>query len=141
MLKFLKHNALYIAWITALVATLGSLYFQYVLGFPPCVLCWFQRIAVYPLVFIIPIGIVYKDKIVPLYVLVLSLLGVLVSVYHNLLYYKFIPENLAPCVAGVSCTTKFIQWFGFLTIPLLSLIALVVIAGLSLAAWKEHWYD
>src|SRR5690242_19783697 len=110
-MDWLKKNSLYLAWTTALVATLGSLYFQYVAGFPPCVLCWYQRIAMYPLVLILPIGIFRKDVILPVYVLTLSIIGAGIAIYHNLLYYKIIPESLAPCVQGISCTTKFIQWF------------------------------
>lgn len=135
-MNWIKRNAYYLAWLVALAATLGSLYFQYVLNFPPCVLCWFQRIAIYPLVLIIPVGIVRKDSSLPLYVLPLSIVGACVAVYHNLLYYNIIPESLAPCVQGISCTTKLIEWFGFITIPLLSLIAFIVVIFLMLVAWK-----
>lgn len=135
-MNFIKRNSLYIIWTTALVATLGSLYFQYVMGFPPCVLCWYQRIAMYPLVVVIPIGILIKDRLVSLYALVLSGIGLLIAVYHNLLYYKILPESAAPCIQGFSCTTKFIEWFGFITIPFLSLIALVIIFVVSLIALR-----
>jgi len=118
---------LYIAFIQALIATLGSLFFSEVLHFPPCVLCWYQRICIYPLVIILAVCIIKKDKIVPYLVLPLSLIGLCISIYHNLLYYKIIPESIAPCTTGVSCTTKYIEWFGFITIPLLSLCALSVI--------------
>jgi len=135
-MNILKRNALYLAWLGALAATLGSLYFQYGTGFPPCVLCWYQRIAMYPLVLLIPIGIARKDKSLPLYILPLSIIGAAVAVYHNLLYYKIIPESLAPCVLGISCTTKFIEWAGFITIPLLSLAAFTAITILMIIAWK-----
>jgi len=118
---------LYIAFIQALIATLGSLFFSEVLHFPPCVLCWYQRICIYPLVIILAVCIIKKDKIVPYLVLPLSLIGLCISIYHNLLYYKIIPESIAPCTTGVSCTTKYIEWFGFITIPFLSLCALSVI--------------
>lgn len=118
---------IYLAWIQSIVATLGSLYFSEVMKFPPCVLCWYQRIFMYPLVFILAVGMVRKDKKIHTYVLPLSLTGLSIAIYHNLLYYQILPESVAPCVAGVSCTTKFIQWFGFVTIPLLSLIAFSVI--------------
>lgn len=117
----------YIAWTTALVAMLGSLYFSNVLNFPPCVLCWYQRIFMYPLVFIILVGILRKDKNIAYYVLPLSIAGMLISIYHNLLYYKILPESISPCMTGVSCTTKFIEYFGFITIPLLSLAALTIV--------------
>jgi len=135
-MNWIKRNALYLAWITALAATLGSLYFQYVQGFPPCILCWYQRIAMYPLVLLIPIGLARKDTNLPLYVLPLSIIGGGIAVYHNLLYYKIIPESLAPCIQGISCTTKFIEWGGFITIPLLSLTAFIVVTILMIVTWK-----
>lgn len=126
-MSFLRKNALYIAWTQALVATLASLYFSEVMHFPPCVLCWYQRIAMYPQVLLLGAGIVKRDKNVIVYSLPLAIIGFLISIYHNLLYYKILPEAAAPCTAGVSCTTKFFAWFGFITIPFLSLMAFTVI--------------
>lgn len=117
----------YIAWTVALVSMLGSLYFSEIKGFPPCILCWYQRICIYPLVVVLLVGILKKDINLPYYILPFSIIGMLISIYHNLLYYKILPESAAPCVSGVSCTTKFIEYFGFVTIPLLSLIALTII--------------
>ena len=136
MFKFLKKNilpaklaklCLYIAWIQSLVATLGSLYFSEIRHFTPCVLCWYQRILMYPLTIIIAVGIWKKDKKVYRYVLPLTIIGGIIALFHNLLYYKILPESAAPCAAGVSCTTKFFAWFGFITIPLLSLTAFLII--------------
>lgn len=129
---------LYLAWTQALVAMLGSLFFSEILKYPPCVLCWYQRICIYPLVLIIPVGIINKDKNLPLYVLPLSAVGLTISLFHNLLYYKWIPDTMAPCVSGVSCTTKFIEWFGFVTIPLLAFVAFLVITICMLIYWKTN---
>ena len=120
-------NLLYIALAQATIATLGSLFFSEIMHLPPCVLCWYQRIALYPLVVILGVSIIRKNMDVVLYALPLSLVGLAISVYHNLLYWGIIPESLAPCVAGISCTTKFFEWFGFITIPFLGLAAFVVI--------------
>lgn len=140
-MNYIRRNALYLIWVMALLATVGSLYFQYARGFPPCVLCWYQRIAMYPLVVIMPIGIIMKDRLASLYALVLSGIGLVIAVYHNLLYYKILPESAAPCISGFSCTTKFIEWLGFITIPLLSLMALAFIFIISLIAWKGAKHD
>jgi disulfide bond formation protein DsbB len=129
---------LYLAWTQALVAMLGSLFFSEILKYPPCVLCWYQRICIYPLVAIIPVGIIKKDKNLPFYVLPLSLVGLTISLFHNLLYYKWIPDTLAPCVNGVSCTTKFIEWFGFVTIPLLAFVAFLVITICMVIYWRAN---
>ena len=126
-MQFMKKYLIHIAWVQALVAMTGSLFFSEVMRFPPCVLCWYQRICMYPLVAILAVGIIRKDKQIHWYVLPLSLVGLTIAVYHNLLYYHILSESLAPCVQGISCTTKYFAWFGFITIPLLSLIAFTVI--------------
>ncbi len=126
-MKKSAHIFLYIALLQSIVATLGSLFFSEVMKFPPCTLCWYQRIAMYPLVVILIVGLVLKDKKIPFYVLPLSIIGFIIASYHNLLYYNLIPHSIEPCAIGVSCTTKFIEWFGFVTIPLLSFIAFGVI--------------
>ena len=125
--QLIQKYILYIAFVQALVATLGSLFFSEIMKLPPCVLCWYQRILMYPLVLIIAVGILRKDKGLPLYVLPLSMLGWLIALYHNLLYYKILPESVAPCTMGISCTTKQIEWLGFITIPLMSFTAFTVI--------------
>lgn len=126
MTKFHK-NILYIALTQAIIATLGSLYFSEIMNLPPCVLCWYQRIAMYPLVPFLAVGIIKGNKDLPSYLLPISLTGLGISIYHNLLYWNIIPESIAPCTSGVSCTTKFFEWFGFITIPFLALLAFIVI--------------
>jgi len=126
-MKTLRENSHFIALLIAVSAVLGSLYFSEILKFPPCVLCWYQRICMYPLVGIIGLGIYFKDKYFYRYALLLAGVGVIISIYHNLLYYKILPESVAPCMLGVSCTTKFIEWFGFVTIPFLSGLAFAII--------------
>ena len=127
-IKIKPKTFLYIAWIQAILALAGSLYFSEIAHFPPCILCWYQRIFMYPLALLIPVGIIKKDKNLPYYVLPLVTIGGLISIYHNLLYWNIIPESYSPCAAGISCTTKFIEWGGFITIPFLSLVAFLVIA-------------
>jgi disulfide bond formation protein DsbB len=119
----------YLAWIVALVATVGSLFFSEVMQLPPCVLCWYQRIAMYPLVVVIGAGILMRDARMKFYALPLALVGLAISVYHNLLYYGVIPESITPCTQGISCTSRQIEWLGFITIPLMALAAFV---GVSL---------
>ncbi len=135
MWNWLKERVLYLAWLQALVATLGSLFFSEVMGWTPCVLCWYQRILMYPLVAVLAVGILLKDKRVSTYVLPLSIGGFLIAAYHNLLYYGVIQEV---CKQGVSCTTRFFAWFGFITIPLLSLLAFAIITTLMLIHRKEN---
>lgn len=120
---------IYAAWVIALLATVGSLFASEVMQLPPCVLCWYQRIAMFPLVFIIGAGILMSDRRVKFYALPICLSGLAVAVYHNLLYYGLIPESLTPCTQGVSCTSVQIEWLGFITIPLMSLMTFVIIGS------------
>ena len=118
----------YLAWIIALLASVGSLFFSEVMQLPPCVLCWYQRIAMYPLVVIIGVGIITRDDRMKNYALPVCLAGLAISIYHNLLYYGLIPESITPCETGVSCTSRQIEWFGFITIPLMALASFISLA-------------
>jgi disulfide bond formation protein DsbB len=138
----IQENLIYLAWLQALLATGGSLYFSEVMKFVPCALCWYQRILMYPLVLILLVGILLGDRRVRLYVLPMSLLGLAISFYHNLLQYNLLSEAAnTPCTlgGGASCTTLWINWFGFVTIPLLSLIAFSVIT-LCMIFYKREEY-
>lgn len=114
---------LYLAWLLALVATLGSLYFSEVRHFVPCTLCWYQRILMYPLVLILGIASYRFDRSAVAYALPLALLGVGVSGYHVL--HQKIPGFGPPgvCSGGVPCSAAYIDWFGFVTIPVLAFVA------------------
>jgi disulfide bond formation protein DsbB len=119
----------YLAWFIALISMVGSLFFSEVMDLPPCVLCWYQRIAMYPLVLIIGIGIINHDSNVKKYALPLSLIGLAIAIYHNLLYYGLIADSIIPCKEGISCTSKQIEWLGFITIPLMALTAFIAISS------------
>ena len=127
---------LFVIWIVSLVATLGSLFFSEVMALPPCVLCWYQRICMYPLVPIATAGLLARDAAVSRYLWPLAVIGLAIATYHNLLYYGLIADAITPCAQGVSCTSRQIEWLGFITIPLMSLTAFVVIA-ISLAAFQR----
>lgn len=130
-------NYIFIAFLTSLIATLGSLFFSEVMNFVPCSLCWYQRIFMYPLVFIFLANILYPDKSVLKYSLPLVIVGLGISIYHNLLILKIIPETLSPCVQGVPCSVDYLNWFGFITIPSLSFIAFLTIL-IALIAYKKR---
>ncbi|WP_313894858.1 disulfide oxidoreductase [Psychrobacillus sp.] len=118
---------LYFAWLVSVVATLGSLYFSEIKGFIPCDLCWFQRIFMYPLVVILGIGTFQSDISVKKFVLPLSIVGGLISLFHYL--EQKVPGfgGIRPCVSGVPCSAEYINWFGFVTIPFLALTAFTLI--------------
>lgn len=128
---------LFIAWIIATVSTLGSLFFSQVLGFPPCAMCWYQRICMYPLVIILLIGLLKKDRSSIIYAYPFVIIGFLWAFYHTLLIFGFIKEELAPCSIGVPCSVKYIDWLGFIDIPTLSLFAFSVIFVLLILIQKK----
>ncbi len=127
----------YLAWIVAVIATAGSLFFSEVMQLPPCLLCWYQRVAMYPLVLIIGSGIIMRDSRMKSYALPICLIGLAVSIYHNLLYYGLIPESITPCAEGISCTSRQIEWLGFITIPLMALTSFISLA-LCLLFYKHE---
>lgn len=110
-------------WLIALVSTLGSLFFSQVMEFAPCVLCWYQRICLFPLVIMLARGLFPLDRGVVRYALPLAVVGWLLAAYHCLLYGGWIPAGMQPCGRGVSCTEEDFALFGVLPIPALSLIS------------------
>ncbi len=116
-------NIVLLCFVIASIASLGSLFFSEIMKFVPCSMCWYQRIFMYPLVFIFLVNMLCPDKNVIKYSLPLVLIGLIISIYHNLLMWDIIPERIVPCVSGIPCSTVYINWFNFITIPLLSLSA------------------
>ena len=130
---------LYGALIVAWTALLGSLYFSEVRGFAPCTLCWYQRIFMYPLAGLIALGIFRRDRHLPHLVLPFSLAGQGVSVYHFLLQKTDLLGAPATCGAGVTCSTVWINWYGFVTIPLLAMAGFMAITmGMLLVVAGEE---
>jgi disulfide bond formation protein DsbB len=128
---------LFLSWLLVSVSTTGSLFFSYVLEFEPCVLCWYQRICLFPLVLILGAGLFPFDKSVVKYALPLAIAGGLTAFYHTLLYAGIIPESIQPCSKGVSCTEKYIELFGFVSIPMLSFLAFATLISLLLIIKKR----
>lgn len=112
-------------FLIALAATLGSLYFSEVVKFPPCTLCWYQRISIYPLVVIFGVAIWTNDRSYRKYATPLLLIGLILAIYHNLLYFGLIPQPIVPCTGEVSCSAKQLELFAFITIPLMSLFSFI----------------
>ncbi len=133
MLLLLKKNGRLSAFIVALTAMLGSLYFSEVALYIPCTLCWYQRILMYPLVLILLVSLIEGDKGVFKYVLPFSVIGLGVSAYHYLLQLGAFGDATG-CTIGVPCNARYINWLGFITIPALALTAFILITTISLIA-------
>ncbi|MBI5900309.1 MAG: disulfide bond formation protein B [Rhodocyclales bacterium] len=132
-----RWTLVFIGWLIATVSTLGALFLGEVMGYTPCVLCWYQRIAMFPLVLILFTGLFPFDPRVVRYALPLAASGWLLAVFHIALLAGWIPENIKPCQQGVPCSDVQVIWFGFVTIPLLSVMAFSTVVGLLLATLRK----
>jgi len=122
-----------IAWAfsASLVAVAGSLYFSEVAGFAPCLLCWYQRIAMYPLLVVLGVGLARADAGVWRYALPLPAVGVLISAYH--VYVQWQPNaDPGACGTGAPCTTRYVAVFGVVSIPVMAGAAFLLIGALML---------
>lgn len=111
-------------------AIVASLVYSGVIGYPPCVLCWWQRVLIYPQVVLYAIALLKEDRAIFRYTFALSLIGVGFALYHN--YLDFGGAAIIACDASVSCTARYVNEFGFVTIPLMSLLSLI---SLAIIAW------
>jgi len=120
---------MFIAWLIVTTATLGSLFLSEVMDVPICKLCWYQRIAMYPMVLILAVGLFPYDSKVVRIVGLMAAIGWIIALFQVLLIAGIIPESAQPCVQGIPCSESHVALLGFLNIPALSLItfSLVII--------------
>jgi disulfide bond formation protein DsbB len=126
------------ATIVAGTSTIGSLYFSEGAHFTPCRLCWYQRIAMYPLVVILVVALVAKDRHVHRYVLPLGSIGALVSMYHIAIERFPQLESSTSCDPNNPCSLKWVEEFGFVTIPTMALTAFLLIITLCIVGRVFH---
>lgn len=115
------------AWLVSFVAMMGSLYFSEIKGFIPCEYCWYQRILMYPLAIILMIAILRNDKKIRYYILPLSIIGMLLGGFHYLKQKLVILQHIGTCNSEVPCSAMYTNYFGFITIPLMSFTAFTLI--------------
>ncbi|MGY6499298.1 MAG: disulfide oxidoreductase [Acidimicrobiales bacterium] len=141
LLDDLRPAALWLAFAVAATATLGSLYYSEVQNFTPCVLCWYQRIAMYPLSLILGIAAFRRDVAVKVYAIPLAAIGAVVAVYHYQL--ELFPEQSSGvCAVDVPCTARWFEVFGFVSLAFMALTGfLAIIALLSIARQPEPAED
>lgn len=127
--------ALLAAWLLAFFATLAVLFVGEVMGQQPCILCWYQRAAMFPLALLLGIAAWRGDLGIWRYALPLAVAGLLIAAFHSLLYFGVIPEGIEPCGAGPSCVDAQMTILG-LPIPVLSLAAFLGLGDLLLRVRK-----
>jgi disulfide bond formation protein DsbB len=133
MLELVGPHAMIVAFAVATVATLGSLYMSEVAHFVPCRLCWYQRIAMYPLVPVLGLAAWRRDRAVVPYAVLTAGIGAVLSTYHVLL------ERMPSLESGVCeranpCTVVWVRRFGYLTIPAMALSAFALIITMLVIA-------
>lgn len=133
----MMNKSLLLAWITSIIAMGGSLFFSEQMGFIPCTLCWYQRILMYPLVILLGIAFYKSDKKIYQYILPISLIGMAMSSYHYALQKIPAMQEFHTCTSDVPCSGQYINWFGFVTIPFLALIAFTIITISMMVLWKR----
>ncbi len=133
----LTQNGFLLAFLVALAATSGSLFYSDIMGYEPCKFCWFQRIFMYPQVLLLGLALWKKDYNMKFYSLILSAIGGAIAFNHYVL--QTTGTSLLPCSAigqSVSCSKVFVMHLGYITIPMMALTAFMLMI-LSLILWKE----
>jgi disulfide bond formation protein DsbB len=129
LVRAVAPGAYVIAWIVAVLATAGSLYFSEVAGFEPCRLCWYQRIAMYPLVLLLAIAAARRERAGAWYVVSLAAIGAVISTYHVGLEW-FPSLDSGACSVTTPCTIVWFRVFGVISLPTLALSAFLLILTL-----------
>src|SRR3989344_7617018 len=128
VLAWVREHALTAAFVTALVSMLGSLFYSEIAGYAPCVLCWYQRIAMYPQVLLLGLAAFRRDQNIADYSIGMSVIGGLIAAFNYREQISATP--LASCSAvgfSVSCSERFVTSFGYITIPLMAATAFAMI--------------
>ncbi len=128
---FVSKNVLWIGFLVSLAALVSSQVYEHVIGYAPCMLCWYARVAFYPMALIFLMAIVRKDRKIVDYMMGLTVFGLIVTAYHSII--TVTGESPLPCSSnGVSCLTRYVYEYGFISIPLM---AFVSFAFLFLVLW------
>jgi disulfide bond formation protein DsbB len=131
-------NYLFFAWIFATSGTVISLFFSEIVQLPVCVLCWYQRIALYPLVIMLPLALFPFDVSITRYASPLVIFGWFVALFHVFVVAGIIPEAAQPCVQGIPCSESHFNLLGFINIPVMSLITFSLLGLLLFLAKKSY---
>lgn len=141
MKDIFKQYGVFLAWIISVTATLCSLYFSEIAHFAPCNLCWYQRIFMYPLSLILGVATYREDRTIFTYAFPLTLVGGSISLFHYLEQKIPVLRTVIPCHIDVPCSFDHLNLLGFITIPLLSFFAFVLITFLLWVAYSPKNVD
>ena len=117
------------AWLVSIVATGSAVFIGEVMGMTPCVLCWYQRIAMFPIALVLGMSLYSEDRRGAVYALPMALIGLVIAGYHSLLVAGLVPQTWTPCSAEASCANQKLNVFWGLDLPWLSLASFAAIAA------------
>lgn len=144
LFKLISTHILWLGFLLSLIATGMSLFYSEIAGYAPCLLCWWQRIFIYPQVILYGMALWKKDRGVLPYTITLSIIGLLIAIYHYIsqMVEFYLPENTLSLdcgveVDGVSCTSFYFLEFGYITMPMMSVTALIFLVLMPLIAKKK----
>lgn len=135
---FLDKYILHVLFTLTASAVVGSLVYSNIIGFPPCELCWTQRMLMYPQALVFLMAMYWKDTAVVKYVLPLSILGVIIAFYHSLAHWGFNSAILDCTAVGGDCAKVYVLEYGYITIPFMSLTVFVYMAVISAIYLKNN---
>jgi disulfide bond formation protein DsbB len=123
----------------ATIAMVGSLYYSLYIGFTPCDLCWYQRIAMYPIAFLLGVALVSRGRLQPRYLVTLAVVGLVIAIYHYQL--ELFPAQAQVCLGVVSCTARPVEEFGFVSLAFMAGASFLSILLLQVAAWRVDYLE
>ena len=138
--NFLRRYGLFLAFLIVLAGTALSLYYSEVIGYPPCGLCWLQRVFLYPQVLLLAYAAWKRDYNIAPYIILLSIFGGIIALYQHALQMGWILDVL-PCPAApelADCAQRLVFEFGYITIPLMSFTSFAFVAVVMLFVRKRN---
>lgn len=135
--RIIGKSILFIGFIVPFSALVGSLVYSEIIGYPPCMLCWYARVAFYPQVLIFAMALFKRDRTILDYALGLTIFGLLVTGYHSII--QITGNSTLPCASnGISCVTRDVFEYGFITIPFMGFVGFLVQFFALLVAKRAH---
>lgn len=137
ILDWAREYALVLGLIVSATAFGGSMYLSNIAGMTPCLLCWYQRVAIFPLALLFLVALIRRDEHVFWYTLPLSVIGGLIAGYHYVI--QMYPIAACSIDGGVDCTLRYVTHFGYVTISMMALTTcvLIIIVSVLLATKKQ----
>lgn len=137
--RFVHKYILELVFYSTLSAVVGSLVYSEIVGFPPCDLCWYGRMAMYPIALLAGMAMIRKDKGILDYIVPFSILGALVSLFHSLIQWGLISGSALACTsAGGACARVYVNEYSYITIPFMALSIFVYIIALKYIYYRHN---